>query len=168
MGNHNNNRTNRSATAGRFCKVAMGCVLTVACLLCVGCLGRGGRAASDKGSEGVRSGVNVSLLQSVDVYDTESVDTLDFGRVKEGEVLSRTFALYNSSDRPMVVLSTRTSCGCLWLDYDKTASVSAGEKIAVEMNFDSSGYTYFVPRAFYLTTSLSEKAKKVVIVATME
>ena len=40
--------------------------------------------------------------------------------------------------------------------------------LSVEINFDSAGYTYFVPRAFYITTNLSSEAKKLVVVATME
>lgn len=98
----------------------------------------------------------------------EVVDTINFGRVRSGERLSRTFAIKNSStEMPMVILTTETSCGCLWLDYPKE-SISAGSSAVVEMNFDSSGYTYFVPRAFYIYTSLSEKGKKLVVMADVE
>lgn len=152
--------TRRLATAGRFCTAL---VLTVACLLCVGC-GARGRHRTTTATE---QKVALEGLQSVDVGNVESVDTINFGRVRMGEVVSRTFALHNTAKRPMAVVGTQTSCGCLWLDYEK-ASVPAGAKLAVEMNFDSAGYDYFVPRAFYITTTLFEKAKKVVVVATME
>ncbi|MBR2424495.1 MAG: DUF1573 domain-containing protein [Tidjanibacter sp.] len=162
---YNNAKRPAALMAGRFCSVpTMVVALLVACLLCVGCGGRrSGRSASV-----AEKSVNIGALQSVDVSDTATVDTIDFGRVKEGELLSRTFALHNGAQRPMVIASTSTSCGCLWLDYEKNHSVGAGESVAVEMNFDSAGYTYFVPRAFYITTTLSEKAKKIVVVATME
>ena len=50
----------------------------------------------------------VNVLQSVDVGNTSKADTIDFGRVRMGEVLSRTIALHNTSEAPMVVLSTQT------------------------------------------------------------
>lgn len=157
----NNKNIGRSATAGRFCSKAVAMVVTLASLLCYGCGPRGGR------SRVAEENSVVERLQSVDVGNTSKVDTIDFGRVRTGEVVSRTIALHNTSDSPMVVLGTQTSCGCLWLDYDKR-SVARGEKMAVEMNFDSAGYTYFVPRTFYITTNLSPEAKKLVVVATME
>ncbi|MBR4851118.1 MAG: DUF1573 domain-containing protein [Tidjanibacter sp.] len=155
-----NNSTRRLATAGRFCITL---VLTVACLLCVGCGARGGR----KSSSAEQKRVALEGLQGVDVAAVEVADTINFGRVRTGEVVSRTFALHNTTQRPMAGVGPQTSCGCLWLDYDK-AAVPAGAKLAVEMTFDSAGYDYFVPRSFYITTTLSEKAKKVVVVATME
>lgn len=157
----NDRNTGRSAAAGRFCRTKVALMVALASILCYGCGPRAGRAkgAAERG--------NVGMLQSVDVGNTSKADTIDFGRVRTGEVLSRTIALHNTSEAPMVVLSTQTSCGCLWLDYDKR-SVARGEKMAVEINFDSAGYTYFVPRTFYITTNLSSEAKKLVVVATME
>ena len=156
-----NNSTRRLATAGRFC-IAL--VLGVACLLCVGCGARGTHRATTAKEQ---KRIALEGLQSVDVAAVEVADTINFGRVRTGEVVSRTFALHNTTQRPMAVVGTQTSCGCLWLDYDK-AAMPAGAKLAVEMTFDSAGYDYFVPRSFYITTTLSEKAKKVVVVATME
>ncbi len=157
----NNKNIGRSAAAGRFCSKAVAVVVTLASLLCYGC---GPRTSRAKGSTDIDK---VNVLQSVDVANTAQTDTIDFGRVRTGEVVSRSIALHNTSEAPMAVLGTRTSCGCLWLDYDKR-SVARGEKMAVEMIFDSAGYTYFVPRTFYITTNLSSEAKKLVVVATME
>lgn len=156
-----NNSTRRLATAGRFCTALL---VAVACLLCVGCGTKSGRKAT---TAEVQNRVAPEGLHSVDMAAVEVADTINFGRVRTGEVVSRTFALHNTTQRPMAVVGTQTSCGCLWLDYDKSA-VPAGAKLAVEMTFDSAGYDYFVPRSFYITTTLSEKAKKVVVVATME
>lgn len=158
-------KVGRSATAGRCCHLLRG-VLLVALLtigLGYGCVSRGrsGESTTTK---------NIAVhpsMQVVDMADVERVDTLDLGRVRMGERVSRTFALHNNGDRPMVVLSTETACGCLSLDYPQV-SVGVGEKVGVEMHFDSAGYTYFFIRSFTIMTTLSEKGKKLVVVATME
>ncbi len=103
----------------------------------------------------------------IDVSDCARVDTLNFGRVRAGEVVEIALALANTSEKPLLVLSTETSCGCLEMEYPREP-LEAGASSAAKMTFYSSGYNYFVPRAFYITTSASQIPKKLVVVADME
>ena len=104
----------------------------------------------------------------IDVSDNQKVDTLNFGKVRAGEVVEIALALANTTEKPLLVLSTETSCGCLELEFSKEP-LRAGDKSAAKMIFYSSGYTYFVPRAFYVITSASAmEPKKLVVMADME
>ena len=102
----------------------------------------------------------------IDVSDVAKVDTLRFGKVRAGEVVEIALAFTNTSEKPLLMLSTETSCGCLELEYSKEP-LRMGEKSAATMIFYSSGYNYFPPRAFYIKTSAPEP-KKLIIIANME
>ena len=120
-----------------------------------------GTRKEPKGVSSVEKGLTFSLL------DTLRTDTLHFGKVRAGEVVERSFALSNTSAQPLLILSTETSCGCLVLDYPQEP-IASGESQQVMMTFYSSGYNYFVPRAFYITTSASATPKKILVTADME
>lgn len=105
--------------------------------------------------------------QAISLVDTLRTDTIHFGKVRAGEVVERTFLLSNTSAEPLVVLATDTSCGCLEMEYSREPLV-AGASSQATMIFYSSGYNYFVPRAFYITTSASLTPKKIVVTADME
>lgn len=124
---------------------------------------------SKAGGKTTAASTTISLdnAQCVDLADTLRVDTIDFGRVRTGDVVSRIFALGNNSEGPVVVVSTDTACGCLELTYSKEP-IKAGEKSSATMTFYSSGYNYFYPRTFYINTTLSRQPKKIVVVADME
>jgi hypothetical protein len=128
-----------------------------------GCIGNAGKKEQNEKA----SSALVEALQAIDLSDTAKVDTLDFGVVKTGEVLSRQVALTNSGEAPVVVASTETSCGCLRLEYP-TVPIEKGKKVVAEMWFDAAGYTFFYPRAFYLRGSMAGGEKKIVVVAEME
>lgn len=105
--------------------------------------------------------------QVVSLVDTLACDTLDFGKVRAGEVVERSFVLSNPSEAPLIIVTTDTSCGCLKLEYERKP-ISAGDRSEATMIFYSSGYNYFVPRAFYITTSASLMPKKIIVTADME
>lgn len=105
--------------------------------------------------------------QAISLVDTLRTDTLDFGRVRAGEIVEREFLLTNPSETPVVVVTTDTSCGCLQMDYSREP-LMAGESAVAKMTFYSSGYNYFVPRAFYIVTSASHAPKKILVTAEME
>lgn len=102
----------------------------------------------------------------IDVADVARVDTLRFGRVRAGEIVELALAFTNTSEKPLLMLSTETSCGCLELEFSKEP-LRMGEKLAGKMTFYSSGYNYFPPRSFYIKTSAPEP-KKLIVVADME
>lgn len=111
--------------------------------------------------------ISLDAAQCVDLADTLRVDTIDFGRVRKGDVVSRTFALGNSSEAPIVVVGTETACGCLELSYPKNP-VMAGTRAEATMKFNSSGYNYFLPRSSYIKTTYSRTPRLIVVTADME
>lgn len=113
-----------------------------------------------------RRGVDTTHLQRVDIA-AATTDTLHFGRVRTGEIVERQFVVRNSGSQPVLLLGTDTSCSCLELDYPREP-IGAGEERVVTMRFFSSGYTYFVPRAFYVRTSLPLGSKCLFVTASME
>lgn len=118
------------------------------------CAGRGSKA------------IDTSHLQRVEIT-ASTADTLHFGSVRTGEIVERQFVVRNSGSSPVLLLGTETSCGCLELEYPREP-IGAGEERVVTMRFYSSGYTYFIPRAFYLRTSLSPEGRCLIVTADME
>ena len=65
-------------------------------------------------------------------------DTIRFGRMGSGEIAVMRFSLENRTPKPLVIVSTRRSCGCTSLDYD-ARPIAPGETRTLEMTFDSRG-----------------------------
>lgn len=63
----------------------------------------------------------------------------DFGKVKQGEILSHEFVFTNEGDSTLVIKKVSTSCGC-------AAALASDEKLApgkqgtIEVKFDTQGY----------------------------
>ena len=121
------------------------------------CLACGGRTAKGGQIEGTLIDISAPII----------VDTLNFGKVRAGEVVELPLTFVNPTEKPIVLLSTETSCGCLELTFDKEP-LRQGEKMGAKMTFYSSGYNYFPPRAFYIKTSASLEPKKLVVMADMD
>ena len=79
-------------------------------LLCFACsCGTGGKkVVPDK------AGATVIALT-----DSVRTDTVDLGRIHAGEVIRRDLSLRNGSDRPMIILSAATNCGCTTVDFER-------------------------------------------------
>jgi hypothetical protein len=64
----------------------------------------------------------------------------DFGKIKQGEILTHEFVFTNEGDAPLVIEKVSTSCGC-------TAALASEEKIGpgkegrIKASFDSRGYS---------------------------
>ena len=67
-----------------------------------------------------------------------STDTLRFGRLGSGEIAVLRFQLENASAKPLVILSSQRSCGCISLDHD-AQPLAPGQARTLEMTFDSRG-----------------------------
>jgi len=98
--------------------------------------------------------------------DTIRTDTVSFGRMSTGEVATRKILLHNGTDKPIVILGTETSCGCLSLSYP-AEPLAADSTVEAEMTFDSAGYAFFYPKTFRILTSFGPAPKKIVVTAEM-
>ena len=67
-----------------------------------------------------------------------STDTIRFGRLGSGEIAVQRFWIENKTPKPIVIVSTRRSCGCTSLDFDKQP-IAPGKTRRMEMTFDSRG-----------------------------
>jgi len=76
----------------------------------------------------------------------------DFGKVKQGEVLSHEFVFTNEGDAPLLIQKVSTSCGC-------TAALVSAEKVQpgkdgrIEVKFDTRGYGGQVKKLVYVDSN---------------
>ena len=131
--------------------------LLVAGLLLGGLVACGGNAArsarngsatersSDKGSataapagskEKERKGRIITLSDKM--LTEGGTDTLRFGHLGSGEIAVQRFWIENASAKPVVLVSTQRSCGCVSIDYDPQPIAPATSR-KMEITFDSRG-----------------------------
>lgn len=92
----------------------------------------------------------------------------DFGKVKQGEVLSHEFVFANEGDATLVIQKVSTSCGC-------TAALASADKIQpgkegrIEIKFDTRGYGGQVRKLVYVDSNdPSEGHRQLEIAADIE
>ena len=85
--------------------------------------------------------------------------THDFGKVKQGDVVSHDFTFRNDGDAPLVVDRIETTCGC-------TAALVSEKKIApgkdgkIKTTFDTRGYSGRLSRYLYLISNDAENPRR--------
>ncbi len=91
-------------------------------------------------------------------------DTLDFGRMREGEKVEKEFRIRNTGDKPLVVINVDSSCGCTLFGFDRSP-VMPGEEKTVTASFNSAGYYGEVVKKASLYTSASSEPHTIIVVA---
>lgn len=99
-----------------------------AAMLCCGCGGAKSSAPA--------AGRTVELTDAFFVRG--SSDTLNFGRLHEGEIAVRSITLHNASAEPTVIVTHEVSCGCVTLDYERRP-ILPDASATVDFTFDSRG-----------------------------
>ncbi len=141
-------------------------IVTLTLMLC-GCGGRRVRPdVRTDGSSTMTSVVGERFLVSATRFaEQRAVDTLDMGRMADGEVVSRMVALRNDGDVPLLFVRTSTSCGCVSVELPEEP-LAAGDEVVVPFRFDSAGYGgIHVARPIYIYTSISDEPLMVVVIA---
>ncbi len=82
--------------------------------------------------------------------------TLDFGKVKHGEVLNHSFTLKNDSSKTLNIKDVNTSCGCTATKVAKK-TLAPGESTVIDVSFKSKGYKGQVTQFIYVNTDRVEK-----------
>jgi hypothetical protein len=83
----------------------------------------------------------------------------DFGRVKQGELLSHEFVFSNEGDATLVIQKVSTTCGC-------TAALLSAEKIPpgkegkIEVKFDTRGYGGQVSKLLYVDSNDTQQSRQ--------
>ncbi len=92
----------------------------------------------------------------------------DFGRKKQGEILTHTFRFENVGDEPLVIERVRTSCGCAAASPSKK-KFNSGEKGEIEVTFNTQGYYGEQNKFIYVESNdPSESVKQLMITASVE
>lgn len=81
-----------------------------------------------------------AAMQEIEFSDEASQlgikDTLQFGTMRQGEVVAKSLRIKNCNPRPIVLLRHATSCGCVRVSYDRKP-IASGESIVIDFEFDS-------------------------------
>jgi hypothetical protein len=68
-------------------------------------------------------------------YDME---THDFGKVMEGEVVYHTYKFTNTGDEPLIIKNAKASCGCTVPQWPRNP-IAPGETGELQVKFDTKG-----------------------------
>lgn len=63
---------------------------------------------------------------------------LDFGKVREGKVVEKTFRFRNTGSIPLIIANVKTSCGCTVPEWPMTA-IPPGGRGEIVVRFDTRG-----------------------------
>ena len=94
-------------------------------------------------------------------------DTLDFGRVRRGDKMSREFLVKNTADKAFVITNVMVSCGCVEVDYPKQP-LKPGEEGLVTVKYDVIQYGGVFFKNIIFQTSLSPRPYVMFIMADVE
>lgn len=81
-------------------------------------------------------------------------DTIEFGRLKEGEIAVKEVGIRNTGGSPFVIVDFKKSCGCVELDYTKKP-IMPGKEGTVKFSFDSRGIQGWAYKTLVMQTSLN-------------
>jgi hypothetical protein len=92
----------------------------------------------------------------------------DFGKVKQGDVVSHEFIFKNEGGAPLVVEKVETTCGCAAaLVSEKT--IAPGKEGKVKATFDTRGYAGRLSRYLYVVTNDGHHARhELALIADIE
>ena len=79
-------------------------------------------------------------IQQVEVSDEGLAlglrDTINFGKMRQGEIVAKSLRVVNNNTKPMVLLRHVTTCGCVNVLYDRKP-IALGESTIIEFELDS-------------------------------
>ena len=110
-------------------------------------------------NDGTREAV---ASRTILLADSMSRDTVDLGRMRQGEIVRQRLLLENGYREPMVILSVSTSCGCTSAEFDRHP-VQPGALSDFSFEFDSKGFAGDQIKHITLRTSASPKPFTIVV-----
>jgi hypothetical protein len=92
----------------------------------------------------------------------------DFGKVKQGDVVTHEFVFTNAGDAVLVVDKVETTCGCTAALVSEK-KVAAGKQGRIKTTFDTRGYSGRLSRYLYLVSNDGENPRReLALVADIE
>ncbi len=136
--------------------------LLLALLFCAASCGNPSRPASGAGTEDTTSRERLRIEFSEARFASPDADTVDFGRIREGESVRYEMLLHNATPDPVLILTVNTSCGCTSVDFPKQP-ILPGAEAPLSFTFDSKGFRGFQLKSLTLTTSADQRPLKIII-----
>ena len=95
-------------------------------------------------------------------------DTRDFGKVKQGKVLTHVFAFTNEGDSTLSIKRVRQSCGCT-AALLKDKEIPPGGTGEIKVTFNTKGYANKVSKYIYIDSNdPAQPSKKLTVSANIE
>lgn len=93
-------------------------------------------------------------------------DTIDFGKVKQGKVLTHVFMFTNEGDSTLTIKRVRQSCGCTAVLL-KDKEIPPGKTGEVKVTFNTRGYANKVSKYIYIDSNDPEQPSKRLTVSAL-
>lgn len=90
----------------------------------------------EKQKKELKQNLEIALKDSTTVQLIDSV--YDFGKVKQGELVTHSFTFKNTGTKPLVVQDAHTSCGCT-VPEKPEQPIKPGETGVIKVVFDTRG-----------------------------
>lgn len=94
-------------------------------------------------------------------------DTLQLGRMRQGEVIAKDIRIINADTLPMVILHEETTCGCTKAQYSREP-ISPGASSDIHIEFDSHSQMGWQMKRLGLYFANSDNPLKIYIDAEVE
>lgn len=78
--------------------------------------------------------------------------TFDFGTIPQGKVVEHEFTFHNRGNSPLLIVRTRTSCGCTVANVS-AKSLPPGARGEIKATFDSGNFSGAIHKTIYLETN---------------
>lgn len=140
-------------------------IFAAALTILAACGGKAKKGTSGDGTEAA-SGVQIVAL-SDSLIKHRRADTLDFGRVRAGEQVTREFRLRNAADKALVVTQVDLSCGCVQAEYPREP-LMPGAEAAMALTLDTRDLSGRVYKTVGVRTSLSPQAYTLLVIAEVD
>jgi hypothetical protein len=95
-------------------------------------------------------------------------DKMDFGKVKQGKVLTQVFKFVNEGDETLTIDGVRTSCGCTAVLVSKK-EIAPGKEGELKVTFNTRGYAGKLSKYIYVDSNdPAQKSKQITVSAEIE
>lgn len=95
-------------------------------------------------------------------------DKMDFGKVKQGKVLTHVFKIVNEGDETLTINRVRTSCGCTAVLVSRK-EIPPGKEGELKVTFNTRGYAGKLSKYIYVDSNdPTQKSKQITLSVDIE
>ena len=108
-----------------------------------------------RGTNGPAADESTAFQKVIDVNQPRR-DTVDFGRIRQGDEVDYRLGLRNTDSTAMVILEIQNTCGCTSLSYDHQPILS-GDTASIRLRYDSQGQFGTQVKSMRIMTTLETR-----------